>query len=122
MKFDYKIIIIGVLLLGMISMIVFWPSPETNFNQEEINKLHQENKELIEINKDLEKENAQKDTIIFNTKQDILVLQNEVGELDSLVKNINIKRNETRNNVNNLDNDDIISGISDYISRRKTKN
>lgn len=121
MKFDYKLILITILLAGVIGMIIFWPSNENVLDKTEIERLHKENYQLIKDNSLLEEENNKKDSIIFTTNKDIVILENEVDELDSLIQNINNRRDETNDYINTLDDDKLIDGIADYIRRRKNR-
>jgi peptidoglycan hydrolase CwlO-like protein len=121
MKLDYKIIIIIVLLLGVVGMILFWPSKPSDFDQEEINRLRQENEQLLNQNDSLTGALAQKDNIILQAKEDIIDLQGQVNDLDSTIQNINNNRDETRDYVNSLDGNGIVRDITDYINRRKSK-
>lgn len=122
MKIDYKLIIIISLLIGLIGMITFWPSDNTKDYIDEIDKLNKENKELFEFNDRLEKDNLEKDSLVFKIKNEIILLEKETERLDSIIKKINTRRDEIRNSVNNMDKSAVVSGITDYIKRRKVGN
>ena len=122
MKKDYKVIIILILLLGIIGMIIFWPAKRNNFDESEIEKLKNENIELLKRNEELEKLILHKDSIINKTIIKIDSLIQDRDSLDIVITKINKNRNETHNYVDSLDDNGITSGISDYINRRKNKN
>jgi len=118
MKFDYKIIIILILLAGVIGMVFFWPSESSDTYKIEIENLHKDNKKLLNANDSLYKSLLEKDTIIYNANIEIEEMNKNIIFLDSSIQNINKERHEIRTNVNSLNNDAVSSGITDYLNRR----
>ena len=121
-KLDFKTIIIIALLLGVIGMILFWPKNIPDYDKKEIERLRQENVELLNQNDSLSIEISKKDTIILKAENEIFNLENYKDSLDLEIEKINNRRNETTNYVNSLDADGISNGITDYIKRRKSNN
>jgi len=121
-KLDFKTIIIIVLLLGVIGFIIFWPEPEVDYNQDKIDELKEQNEDLLAKNDSLSNVISEKDTIIVMAEREVEELQEEVEIKDSLIQNINNRRDETRDHVNSLDGNDITRGINDYIRRNKSGN
>jgi len=70
----------------------------------------------------LNAEHAIKDSIISEANKKIVILTESSDSLSSVIQNINIRRDEIRDNVANLDDNDVVNGITDYIKRNKNRN
>jgi len=118
-KYNYNLIIIGILVLGIVGMIIFWPSNLSEFDKEEIERLHKENTELLNNIDSLNTEHIKKDSIISKANAEIITLTVSKDSLGTVIQNINKRRNETRDHVANLDDNDVVNGITDYIKRNR---
>ena len=117
-KIDIKLIFIFILAIALILTIIFRPSKPIETYENEINALKQVNKELLisndsiaGLNKKLEKEIQQ---ILFTIDSTEVLLRNTENKLKELEK----RRDEVSNIVDNLNSDGVTQSISDYLKRR----
>ena len=117
-KIDIKLIFIFILAIALILTIIFRPSKPIETYENEINTLKKVNKELLisndsiaGLNKKLEKEIQQ---ILFTIDSTEVLLRNTENKLKELEK----RRDEVSNIVDNLNSDGVTQSISDYLKRR----
>ena len=117
-KIDIKLIFIFILAIALILTFIFRPSKPIETYENEINALKQVNKELLisndsiaGLNKKLEKEIQQ---ILFTIDSTEVLLRNTENKLKELEK----RRDEVSNIVDNLNSDGITNSLSDYLKRR----
>ncbi len=117
-KIDIKLIFIFILAIALILTFIFRPSKPIETYENEINALKQVNKELLisndsiaGLNKKLEKEIQQ---ILFTIDSTEVLLRNTENKLKELEK----RRDEVSNIVDNLNSDGVTQSISDYLKRR----
>ena len=117
-KIDIKTIFILVLAVALILSFIFRPNVPIDTYEEEINALKQENRELIlsndsinKLNKKLEEEIRE---ILFTIDSTQALLRNTENKL----KELEGRRNEVSNIVDNLNSDGVTKSISDYLKRR----
>lgn len=117
-KLDIKSIFIIILGAALILSFIFRPAKPIETYENEINALKQVNKELLisndsiaGLNKKLEKEIQQ---ILFTIDSTEALLRNTENKLKELEK----RRDEVSNIVDNLNSDGVTQSISDYLKRR----
>ena len=117
-KLDIKSIFIIILGAALILSFIFRPSKPIETYENEINALKQVNKELLisndsiaGLNKKLEDEIQQ---ILFTIDSTEALLRNTENKLKELEK----RRDEVSNIVDNLNSDGVTQSISDYLKRR----
>jgi len=117
-KLDIKSIFIILLGVALILSFIFRPDKPIETYENEINTLKQVNKELLisndsiaGLNKKLEKEIQQ---ILFTIDSTEALLRNTENKLKELEK----RRDEVSNIVDNLNSDGVTQSISDYLKRR----
>ena len=117
-KIDIQTIFILILAAALVLTIIFRPSKPIETYENEINALKQVNKELLisndsiaGLNKKLEKEIQQ---ILFTIDSTEVLLRNTENKLKELEK----RRDEVSNIVDNLNSDGVTQSISDYLKRR----
>lgn len=115
LKKNFKNIVI--VLLTIFLCVSFFNRNEDM--SDDINKLHEENIVLLHEIEDLKKDIEDRQKTILNSKSIINDLLLEQEELNKIIENLNNRKDETTNYVNNLDDDGIISEFSEYIKRRK---
>ena len=117
-KIDIKLIFILILAGALILTIIFRPSKPIETYEEEINSLKQQNKELIISNDSINKLNKKLveeiKEILFTIDSTQALLRNTENKL----KELEGRRNEVSNIVDNLNSDGVTQSISDYLKRR----
>jgi len=115
---DIKSIFIIILAIALICSFIFRPAKPIETYEQEINALKKHNKELLIsndsikiINKKLEKEIEIILYAIDSTKTLLKKTENKVKELEE-------KRDEVSDIVDNLNSDGVTKSISDYLTRR----
>ena len=119
---DLKAILILGLAVALVLSWVFRPTVPIEEYEKEIDILKRQNQELIMSNDSIAKANLklQKEIEIIlyaidSTKTVLEETENKLIELER-------KRNEVSNIVDNMDGDDVTNTISDYLKRRGQNN
>ena len=115
---DIKTIFIIILAISLILMFIFRPNKPINEYENEINKLHSHNTELLNKADSLDKENSKLDEKLVLLNQQIDSTGKELTKAKTKIKNLQNKRNETSNIVNTLSGDGVANELTDYIKRR----
>jgi chromosome segregation ATPase len=117
-KFDIKLIFILVLAVALILSFIFRPNVPIETYEEEINTLKRENRDLILSNDSINKLNKKLEEeirgILFTIDSTQALLRNTENKL----KELEGRRNEVSNIVDNLNSDGVTKSISDYLKRR----
>ena len=119
---DIKSILIILLGVALVLSFIFRPSVPIEEYEEEINILQKQNKKLLISNDSIVKANIrlQKEieVILYAIDSTKVVLR----ETESKLKELERKRNEVSDIVDNMDSDDVTNTISDYLKRRGKDN
>ena len=119
---DLKAILILSLAVALVLSLIFRPSVPIEEYEEEISVLQKENKKLLISNDSIIKANIklQKeiDIILYAIDSTKVVLRETEDKLKELEK----KRNEVSNIVDNMDSDGVTNTLSDYLQRRGQNN
>lgn len=119
---DLKAILILGLAVALVLSLVFRPSVPIEEYEEEISILQKQNKKLLISNDSIIKANIklQKeiDVILYAIDSTKVVLRKTEDKLKELER----KRNEISNIVDNMDSDGVTNTISDYLQRRGQNN
>lgn len=119
---NIQLVFIILLAIALILSFLFRPSKPINTYESEINQLQTINKELRLSNDSLTSANnkLQKEInlILYAIDSTKVILRETEDKLAELEK----KRNEIPDIVNNMDSDDITINISDYLKRRSKGN
>lgn len=119
---DLKAILILGLAVALVLSLVFRPSVPIEEYEEEISILQKQNKKLLISNDSIIKANIklQKeiDVILYAIDSTKVVLR----ETEDKLKELERKRNEISNIVDNMDSDGVTNTISDYLQRRGQNN
>ena len=114
---DIKTVFIIVLGLIVVFMILFRPSKDINYYEEEINLLNEKNVLLLKSNDSIISlnNNLQKEIDILNQSVDSvnLVLNKNEEEINKLKK----RKGEVFDRVNNMDVNGVTRNLTDYIKR-----
>lgn len=114
---DIKTVFIIVLGLIVVFMILFRPSKDINYYEEEINLLNEKNVLLLKSNDSIISlnNNLQKEIDIINQSVDSvnLVLNKNEEEIKKLKK----RKGEVFDRVNNMDVNGVTRNLTDYIKR-----
>ena len=119
---DLKAILILGLAVALVLSLIFRPSVPIDEYVEEINILQKQNEKLIMSNDSIVKANIklQKEieVILYAIDSTKVVLRETENKLEELEK----KRNEVSNIVDNMDSDGVTNTLSDYLQRRGQNN
>lgn len=119
---DIKSILILLLGVALVLSFIFRPSVPIEEYEEEISVLQKQNKKLLISNDSIVKANIrlQKeiDVILYAIDSTKVVLR----ETESKLKELERKRNEVSDIVDNMDSDDVTNTISVYLKRRGKDN
>lgn len=114
---DIKTVFIIVLGLIVVLMILFRPSKDINYYEEEINLLNEKNVLLLKSNDSIISinNNLQKEIDILNQSVDSvnLVLNKNEEEINKLKK----RKGEVFDRVNNMDVNGVTRNLTDYLKR-----
>ena len=117
---DLKAILI--LSLALVLSLIFRPTIPIEEYEEEINVLQKQNEKLLISNDSIVKANIklQKEieVILYAIDSTKVVLRETENKLEEL----EIKRNEVSNIVDNMDSDGVTNTLSDYLQRRGQNN
>jgi chromosome segregation ATPase len=119
---DLKAILILSLAVALVLSLIFRPSVPIEEYEKEIDILKRQNQELIMSNDSITKANIklQKEieVILYAIDSTKSVLAATEYKLEELEK----RRNEVSNIVDNMHSDDVTNTISDYLKRRNQDN
>ena len=119
---DLKAILILSLAVALVLSLIFRPSVPIEEYEEEISVLQKQNKKLLISNDSIVKANIklQKeiDVILYAIDSTKVVLRKTEDKLKELER----KRNEVSNIVDNMDSDGVTNTLSDYLQRRGQNN
>jgi septal ring factor EnvC (AmiA/AmiB activator) len=119
---DLKAIIILSLAVALVLSLIFRPSVPIDEYEEEISVLQKQNEKLIISNDSIVKANIklQKEieVILYAIDSTKVVLRETENKLEELER----KRNEVSNIVDNMDSDGVTNTLSDYLQRRGQNN
>ena len=119
---DLKAILILGLAVALVLSLIFRPSVPIEEYEEEISVLQKQNEKLLISNDSIIKENIklQKeiDVILYAIDSTKVVLRKTEDKLKELER----KRNEVSNIVDNMDSDGVTNTLSDYLQRRGQNN
>ena len=119
---DLKAILILSLAVALVLSLIFRPSVPIEEYEKEIDILKRQNQELIMSNDSITKANIklQKEieVILYAIDSTKSVLAATEYKLEELEK----RRNEVSNIVDNMHSDDVTNTISDYLKRRNQNN
>ena len=119
---DLKAILILSLAVALVLSLIFRPSVPIDEYEEEISVLQKQNKKLIISNDSIVKANIklQKEieVILYAIDSTKVVLRETENKLEELER----KRNEVSNIVDNMDSDGVTNTLSDYLQRRGQNN
>jgi len=119
---DLKAILILGLAVALVLSFIFRPSVPIEEYEEEISVLQKQNEKLLISNDSIIKANIklQKeiDVILYAIDSTKVVLRKTEDKLKELER----KRNEVSNIVNNMDSDGVTNTLSDYLQRRGQNN
>ena len=115
---NIQLVFIIILAVALIISILSRPSPTIDTYEDEINILKKHNKELRLSNDSLISANGKLQNeiniILYAIDSTEVILKETETKLADLEK----KRNEIPNIINNMDSDDVTNNISDYLKRR----
>ena len=115
---DLKAILILSLAVALVLSLIFRPSVPIEEYEEEISVLQKQNKKLLISNDSIVKVNIklQKEieVILYAIDSTKVVLRETENKLEELER----KRNEVSNIVDNMDSDGVTNTLSDYLQRR----
>jgi len=119
---DLKAILILSLAVALVLSLIFRPSVPIEEYEEEISVLQKQNKKLLMSNDSIIKANIklQKEieVILYAIDSTKVVLKETENKLEELER----KRNEVSNIVDNMDSDGVTNTLSDYLQRRGQNN
>jgi len=119
---DLKAILILGLAVALVLSLIFRPSVPIEEYEEEISVLQKQNKKLLISNDSIVKANIklQKEieVILYAIDSTKVVLRETENKLEELER----KRNEVSNIVDNMDSDGVTNTLSDYLQRRGQNN
>ena len=119
---DLKVILILSLAVALVLSLIFRPSVPIEEYEEEISVLQKQNKKLLISNDSIVKANIklQKEieVILYAIDSTKVVLRETENKLEELER----KRNEVSNIVDNMDSDGVTNTLSDYLQRRGQNN
>lgn len=119
---DLKSILILGLSVALVLSFIFRPIAPIEEYEEEINVLQKQNEKLLISNDSIVKANIklQKEieVILYAIDSTKVVLRETENKLEELER----KRNEVSNIVDNMDSDGVTNTLSDYLQRRGQNN
>ena len=119
---DLKAILILGLAVALVLSLIFRPSVPIEEYEKEISVLQKQNKKLLISNDSIVKANIklQKEieVILYAIDSTKVVLRETENKLEELER----KRNEVSNIVDNMDSDGVTNTLSDYLQRRGQNN
>jgi len=115
---DIKSIFIIILAVALICTFIFMPTKSIETYENEINALKRQNKELLISNDSINSLNEKLGKEIKIIRYAIDSTQAILKETENKVKELEEKRDEISDIVDNLNSDGVTKSISDYLKRR----
>ena len=114
---DIKTVFIIVLGLIVVFMILFRPSKDINYYEEEINLLNEKNVLLLKSNDSIISlnNNLQKEIDILN--QSVDSVNSVLNKNEEEIKKLKKRKGEVFDHVNNMDVNGVTRNLTDYIKR-----
>ena len=115
---NIQTIFIVILAAALILSFIFRPSKPIEIYEDEINSLKQQNQQLLLSNDSINfintKLQEEINVILYAIDSTKVVLK----ETEEKLKDLEKKRNEIPDIINNMDSDDITNNLSNYLKRR----
>jgi hypothetical protein len=118
---DAKSIIIIILTSLLVIFTIFQPNKKIETYKDEIEVLHQKNKELLHSNDSLKIVNQKIDKELEKIYGIIRITEKLIVQYDNRINDLKNKQNETSNRVNVLNADGVASEFTNYIKKRSGK-
>jgi predicted nuclease with TOPRIM domain len=114
---DIKTVFIIVLGLIVVFMILFRPSKDINYYEEEINLLNEKNVLLLKSNDSIISlnNNLQKEIDILN--QSVDSVNSVLNKNEEEIKKLKKRKGEVFDHVNNMDVNGVTRNLTDYLKR-----
>lgn len=117
-KFDKKIIIIVLLVIGLVASIVF--GGFVNNDSDDIEQLHVYNEQLIKKIDSLKSVNVEIENRIALIDEQLENNATELHQTQTELEKLKKRKNEIHSYVNGLSADSVANSLSDYIKNRTT--
>lgn len=114
-KLDIKSIFIIILGIAVIVTYFMGGNTVTNNYQEQIEKLHKENQELVSKNDSLKTENVKLDEKFAKLEGKIKENDLKLSQTQSQLEKLNKRRNEVPTYVNGLSVDGVADAFTEYL-------
>ena len=115
---NIQLVFIIILAVALILSILSRPSPTIDTYEDEINILKKHNKELRLSNDSLISANGELQKEIYIILHVIDSIEVVLREIEIELAELEKRRNEIPNIISNMDSDDIINNLADYLKRR----
>jgi hypothetical protein len=120
-KIDLKTVIIVILMIFLILTLLNKIGTKYDYKQE-INKLHESNRELIYKYDSIEKVNKRIDIELERIYGIIEITEKLIIQYDNNINELKKSKNETTNRVNLLNADGVATEFTNYLKKRRSKN
>ena len=118
---DAKSIIIIILTSLLVIFTIFQPNKKIETYKDEIEVLHQKNKELLHSNDSLKIVNQKIDKELEKIYGIIRITEKLIVQYDNRINNLKNKQDEISNRVNILSADGVAIEFTNYIKKRSGK-
>ena len=118
---DVKTWIILILTALLVLGIIFRPSKKIDNYKDEINLLHQKNKELMFSYDSLSTENKKIDSDLKKLYLELKSKEALINSYEKQITKLKNKSNETNNRVNLLNSDGVASEFTNYLKTKSGK-
>jgi chromosome segregation ATPase len=118
---DVKTWIILILTALLVLGIIFRPSKKIDYYKDEINLLHQKNKELMFSYDSLSTENKKIDSDLKKLYLELKSKEALINSYEKQITKLKNKSNETNNRVNLLNSDGVASEFTNYLKTKSGK-
>jgi chromosome segregation ATPase len=118
---DVKTWIILILTALLVLGIIFRPSKKIDYYKDEINLLHQKNKELMFSYDSLSTENKKIDSDLKKLYLELKSKEVLINSYEKQITKLKNKSNETNNRVNLLNSDGVASEFTNYLKTKSGK-
>lgn len=119
-KLDIKSIFIIVLSVALLLSLWFRYSKPIDKHEDEIERLHKENKELLSINDSLKLSNIKINEEIKELLVDIIETQEKLDKTNNRINDLENGKNKVSSRIKLLDADGIAKSLTEYLNK-KTK-
>lgn len=114
---DIKTVFIIVLGLIVVFMILFRPSKDINYYEEEINLLNEKNVLLLKSNDSIISLNNNLQIEIDNLNQSVDSVNLVLNKNEEEIKKLKKRKGEVFDHVNNMDVNGVTRNLTDYLKR-----